>query len=56
MFLLFYTIQVQFKNILNSISPKINENTCIQHLFYQCRKKHYVKKIFDIDSNYNDTN
>ena len=39
----FYTIQVQFKIIFYFISPMMNENTYIQHLFHQCRKRHLSK-------------
>ena len=41
----FYTIQVQFKNILNFISLKINENIHNQYMFYQCRKKRHMSKF-----------
>ena len=47
-------IQVQFKNVLYFISPKENENTYIQHLFYQCRIKHPLPSTSDARPGVND--
>ena len=40
----FYTFQVQFKNVLNFVHLKINENTCFRHMFLQLKNKYHLNE------------